>query len=297
MAQQTSVPYESKSVAEITQGAKSRLRVSRSLLTLVFVILAALYFIPFYWMFISALRNPDRIFADAGVFYPTALNFSNYLRLFQERPFLQWFGNSLILTIGFACVALVVVTMGGFALAHYRFPGRNLIFLSALGSTMVPFYLLLIPLFLIMVNTRLIDTYQGVILPLAATPFGLFFMRQYMSSISTELLDAARVDGASEYRIFWSIILPLSKPAMGAMLILFSLDMWNNLLWPLIVMRSDNHFPLAVGLASMVNVYNPEYDLLMAASVLATLPMLILFLLFQRQFITAMTATGLLVEK
>ncbi len=297
MAEQTSVYVEGKTFANIIQGSKTRFRASQLVVTLLFVLIAALFFIPFYWMVISSLRNPDRIFADAGVFVPTAFNPASYLRLFQERPFIQWFSNSLILTVGYACVALVVCLMGGYALAHYRFRGRNIIFLTALGSQMVPFYLLLIPLFLILVNTKLIDTYQGVILPLAASPFGLFFMRQYMMGISPELLDAARVDGASEYRIFWSVVLPLCKPAMGAMLILFSLDMWNNLLWPLIVMRSDSHFPLSVGLASMVNVYKPEYDLLMAASVLATLPVLILFLFFQRQFITAMTATGLVVEK
>jgi ABC-type glycerol-3-phosphate transport system permease component len=187
--------------------------------------------------------------------------------------------------------------MGGYALAHYRFRGRNFVFLTALGSQMVPFYLMLIPLFLILVRTKLIDTYQGVILPLAAQPFGLFFMRQYMLGISKELLDAGRVDGASEYRIFWSIVLPLCRPAMGAILILFSLDMWNNLLWPLIVIRTDSHFPLAVGIASMVNVYKPEYNLLMAASELATLPVLILFLFFQRQLITGLTSTGLVEEK
>jgi ABC-type glycerol-3-phosphate transport system permease component len=137
--------------------------------------------------------------------------------------------------------------MGGYALAHSRFRGENIVFLSILGSQMMPFYLMLIPLFLILVHSKLIDTYPGVILPLAAQPLGLFFMRQYMLGISPELLDAARVDGASEYRTFWSIILPLSKPAMGAMFILFSLDMWNNLLWPLIVMRSDNHFPWRLG--------------------------------------------------
>lgn len=279
------------------QGTKTRFRATRFFVSLLFVFISVLFLIPFYWMVISSIRDPNRIFADFGNILPTSFNPASYLRLFQERPFVQWFSNSIILTIGYAVTSMVVCLLGGYALAHYRFRGRNLVFLSILGSQMVPFYLMLIPLFLILVNLKMIDTYWGVILPLAAPPLGLFFMRQYMLGISPELLDAARVDGASEYRTFWSIVLPLARPAMGAMFILFSLDMWNNLLWPLIVMRSDDHFPLAVGMATMVNVYKPEYDLLMAASVLATLPMIIGFLFFQRQFITGMTATGLLVEK
>jgi ABC-type glycerol-3-phosphate transport system permease component len=296
MARKTATE-ETRSIAKTMQGPETGYRFTRVLVTALFVIASTAYFFPFYWMVISSLRQPDRIFADAGKFYPTAFNPQSYVRLFQERPFLQWFGNSLILTAGYAILALIVCVMGGYALAHFRFRGGNLVFLTAVGSQMVPFYLMLLPLFLILIRTRLIDTYAGVILPLAAQPFGLYFMRQYMLSISRELLDAARVDGASEYRVFWSIVLPLCKPGMGAMLILFSLGMWNNLLWPLVVMRSDNHFPLAVGVASMVNLYRPEYDLLMAASVLSTLPVLILFLLFQRQFISAMTTSGLLVGK
>jgi ABC-type glycerol-3-phosphate transport system permease component len=293
--------YEEGSFAKTMQGAKGNFRISRFAFSLLFVVISALFFIPFYWMAVSSVRNPDRIFADAAIMYPNSFNLQGYVRLFTETKFVTWFGNSLIMTVGFALLSLAVCTMGGYALAHYRFKFRNAIFVAILGSQMVPFYLMLIPLFIMLIKMKStgigIDTYWGVILPLAAQPFGLFFMRQYMLGISKELLDAARVDGASEYRIFWSVVLPLCKPALGAVLILFSLDMWNNFLWPLIVMRTDNHFPLAVGLSTLVNVYKTEWDLVMTGSVLSTIPVLILFLFFQRQFISGLTTTGLLVEK
>ena len=128
---------------------------------------------------------------------------------------------------------------------------------------MLPFQLLIVPLFLLIVNLSLVETYPGAVIPLAAHPIGLFFMRQYMLGVPEQMLDAARVDGANEYRLFWSIVLPNVRPALATMFILFALEYWNNLLWPLIVFRNPDNMPLAVGLASMVNQYKVSYDLLL----------------------------------
>lgn len=269
----------------------------KALLTAVFVLLAFVYIIPFYWMLVSSFRSSALIFAESSRFIPSQVTLDNYRQVFAQLPYLRWYLNSIIMTGGFAFLGVVVCTLGGFALAQYRFPSRNTIFLVILGSQMIPFHLSLVPLFAMLVQFKLIDTYLGVILPLAAHPFGLFYMRQYMLGISPDLLDAARVDGASEYRLFYEIVLPLVKPAIGTLTILFSMEFWNNLLWPLIVMRSAGKLPLAVGIAGLVNQYRPQYDLVMAASVLASVPIMILFLFMQRQFITGMTATALLVEK
>jgi ABC-type glycerol-3-phosphate transport system permease component len=143
----------------------------------------------------------------------------------------------------------------------------------------------------------LIDTYLGVILPLAAHPFGLFYMRQYMLSLSNDVLDAARVDGASEYQVFLQVVLPLVRPAIGTLFILFSLEGWNDLLWPLIVLRSDEKFTLAVGIAGLLGIYRPRWDLVMSAAFLATFPIVILFLFMQKQFVAGISSLGTGIEK
>jgi ABC-type glycerol-3-phosphate transport system permease component len=183
---------------------------------------------------------------------------------------------------------------GGYALAKFRFRGRRVVFIGVLASQMLPFQLLIVPLFLLIVNLRLVETYWGAVIPLAAHPIGLFFMRQYMLGLPDHMLDAARVDGANEYRMFWSIVLPNVRPALATMFILFALEYWNNLLWPLIVFRNPTNMPLAVGLASMVNQYKVSYDLLLAGTALATLPVILLFLVLRRQFMegTASLGTG-----
>jgi ABC-type glycerol-3-phosphate transport system permease component len=162
---------------------------------------------------------------------------------------------------------------------------------------MLPFHMLLIPLFMMMVNFKMIDTYIGVILPLVAHPFGLFYMRQYMLSLSSDIIDAARVDGASEYQVFLRVVLPLVRPAIGTLFILFSLEGWNDLLWPLIVMRSDAKYTLAVGIAGLVGLYRQRWDLVMAAAFLATFPIVVLFLFMQKLFIAGIASLGTGVEK
>jgi ABC-type glycerol-3-phosphate transport system permease component len=287
-------PTMRRSALSVSKGNRILTKV---VVTVFFVFLATLFFIPFYWMIISSLRPPELIFVEAANFLPTQVTIESYQKLFEQLPYARWFLNSVIMSAGYAVLTLFLCATGGFALATYRFPLRNTIFLAILGSQMIPFHLLLIPLFVIMVNYRLTDTYLGAILPLAAHPFGLFFMRQFMIGISADLLDAARVDGASEYRLFFSIVLPLVKPALSALAILFSMQFWNNLLWPLVVMRSMEKLPLTVGIASLVNQYRPQYDMVMAASFLSAFPIILLFLFMQKQFLAGMAATGVSVEK
>jgi ABC-type glycerol-3-phosphate transport system permease component len=162
---------------------------------------------------------------------------------------------------------------------------------------MLPFHLLIVSLFLLIIRLGLVETYLGAILPLAAHPIGIFFMRQYMLSLEDELLDAARVDGANEYRMFFSVVLPNVRPAVATLFILFALEYWNNLLWPLIVFRQAQNMPLTVGIQSLVSQYRVQYDLVMAGSALATLPFIILFFFLRRQFIEGITAIGTGVEK
>jgi ABC-type glycerol-3-phosphate transport system permease component len=265
---------------------------SKLVILLLFLVLAVVFVVPLYWMVVSSFRPQDELFADMTDLAPTGLTLDNYVRLFQEQPYAQWYLNSIVQSLGFAAVTVAVCTMAGYALAKYRFRGNNLIFFGVLFSQMIPFNLLIVSLFFIIIQLGLKETYWGAIIPLAASPIGLFFMRVYCISVNDEMIDSARVDGANEYRIFWSIALPNLRPGLATLFILFALEYWNNLLWPLIVFLKRENFPLAVGIASMVNSYKVQYDLVLAGSVLATVPIIILFFMLRRQFMEGASFTG-----
>jgi ABC-type glycerol-3-phosphate transport system permease component len=264
-------------------------------LVVLFIILSLLFIIPLYWMVLSSMRPQGSIFGASINLLPTDLSLENYSRLISTTPFPRWFLNSTLQSLGYATLTVAICALAGYALAKYSFRGRSTIFWAILGSQMLPFQLLIVPLFIEIVKLGLVESYFGAIVPLAAHPIGLFFMRQYLLSFNDDLLAAGRVDGASEYRLFWSVVLPNIRPALATLFILFALDYWNNLLWPLIVFRNPDNMPIAVGLAGLVNQYKISYDLLLAGSVLATLPIIGLFFIFRRQFMagTAVTGTGI----
>lgn len=274
------------------QRPRTPVRTDKIVMTLLFVILTILFVFPLYWMVVSSLRPDGRIFVDAFELFPSQLSLDSYRSLFEQEPFGRWIINSILQTAGFAITALFLCTTGGYALAKFRFPGRNLLFMLILVSQMIPFHLLIVSLFLMIIQLGLVENYFGAIIPIAASPIGIFFVRQYMLSIDSELLNAARVDGANEYQIFYMIVLPNARPAIATLFILFSLEYWNNLLWPLIVFRQAENMPLAVGITRLINQYRQDYDLVMAGSTLATLPIIILFLFLRRQVMEGLAATG-----
>jgi ABC-type glycerol-3-phosphate transport system permease component len=265
---------------------------SKLVILLLFLVLAVVFLVPIYWMVVNSFRPRGELFTDLTNLSPTGLTLDNYVRLFEQEPYVAWFINSVTQSLGFAALTVVLCTMAGYALAKYRFRGNNVIFFGVLVSQMIPFNLLIVSLFFIIIQLGLKESYWGAIIPLAASPIGLFFMRVYCMSINDEMMDSARVDGANEYRIFWSIALPNLRPGLATMFILFALEYWNNLLWPLIVFLKKENMPLAVGLAGMVNNYRLQYDLVLAGSVLATIPIIILFFLMRRQFMEGASFTG-----
>jgi ABC-type glycerol-3-phosphate transport system permease component len=265
---------------------------SKLVILLLFLVFAAVFLIPIYWMVVNSFRPQGELFTDLTNLSPTAPTLDNYVRLFEQEPYARWFFNSITQSFGFAALTVAVCTMAGYALAKYRFRGNNLLFFGILVSQMIPFHLLIVSLFVLIIQLGLKETYWGAVIPLAASPIGLFFMRVYCASINDEMIDSARVDGASEYRIFWSVALPNLKPGLATLFILFALEYWNNLLWPLIVFLDKNNMPLAVGLAGMVNNYRLQYDLVLAGSVLATVPIIVLFFLLRRQFMEGASFTG-----
>jgi len=225
----------------------------------------------------------------ADVMLPDEPTVENYGRLFTELPFSRFFANSVFVATAQTLLTLFFCSLGGFAFAKYVFPGRGPLFTVVLGSMMIPFHVLLVPLFSLMGTFDWFDTFRAIIIPFSASAFGIFLMRQYTLSIPDDLIDAARIDGCSEFRIYWNVVLPCVRPALGALTIFVFMNSWNNFLWPLIILRSDAKYTLPLGLANLVGVYNQEYGMLMAGTLLSTLPIIVLFLFLQREFVAGMT--------
>lgn len=253
--------------------------------------ISALMLFPFAWMLASSFKPFTEIFAGRS-FLPEHPTLANYASLFQQSDALRKVWNSLYIAALYTALAVFLCAMGGYAFAKFRFPGRGVLFGFLLATMAVPFAVTMVPLFIMMRNWfHWIDTPWPLIVPWAANAFGIFFMRQYMLSVPDDMLDAARVDGASELRIFLRIVLPVSRPGLASLAILFFVLKWNDFLWPLAVLRSDDVQTIPVMLAALQGPPGrTAFDVLMAGSVVSVLPMLLLFLLLQRHLVVGLTA-------
>ncbi|MBT2757035.1 carbohydrate ABC transporter permease [Mesobacillus foraminis] len=262
---------------------------------LAFVILSFIALFPIISLLISSLRPSSELMRNgiSITFDPSSISLDNYTYIFtQGGNYWSWFTNSLVISAVTIVLSLFFSSMVGYALALYDFKGRNLIFGFVLFILMVPFEILMLPLFQLMISMNLINTYTAVILPAVVAPVAVFFFRQYAVGLPKELMDSARIDGATEYGIFFKIMLPLMAPSMAAMAILQGLGSWNNFLWPLIVLRSNDMFTLPIGLATLLTPYGNNYDILIAGSVMTIVPIIILFIFFQRYFVAGLTVGG-----
>jgi ABC-type glycerol-3-phosphate transport system permease component len=252
---------------------------------------SALMLFPFAWMLASSFKPFTEIFAGRS-FLPEQPTLANYASLFQQSDALRKVWNSLYIAALYTALAVFLCAMGGYAFAKFRFPGRGVLFGFLLATMAVPFAVVMVPLFIMMRNWfHWIDTPWPLIVPWAANAFGIFFMRQYMLSVPDDMLDAARVDGASELRIFLRIVLPVSRPGLASLAILFFVLKWNDFLWPLAVLRSEEVQTVPVMLNSLQGPPGrTAFDVLMAGSVVSVLPMLLLFLLLQRHLVVGLTA-------
>ncbi|PGT80394.1 MULTISPECIES: carbohydrate ABC transporter permease [Bacillaceae] len=265
------------------------------LINIGFCIISFIALFPILNLLISSLRPSSELMRNgiSLVFDPSTLSFNNYTYIFtQAGNYWGWYMNSLTISAITIVLSLFFSSMVGYALALYDFKGRNLIFGFVLFILMVPFEILMLPLFQLMISMNLINTYTAVILPAVVAPIAVFFFRQYAIGLPKELMDAARIDGATEYGIFFRIMLPLMGPSMAAMAILQGLGSWNNFLWPLIVLRSNDMFTLPIGLATLLTPYGNNYDVLIAGSVMTIIPIIILFVFFQRYFVAGLTVGG-----
>ena len=249
---------------------------------------------PFLWMVISSFKPEREVRAVPPTWWPETITLDNYDRLFTQLDFPTYFMNSVIVALAVTVGNMVFCSMLGYALAKLDFPGKRALFLIVLGTLMVPGVVTFIPLFVLTTKMGLSNTLIGMILPFLAAPFGVFLMRQYISALPDELIQAARIDGAGELRIFASVIMPLCGPALATLGILTFLGSWNNFLWPLVVAQTEDKYTLPVALALYAVGQNAtQYGLLLAGSVVVVIPVLVLFLFLQRHIMQGIAMTGI----
>jgi multiple sugar transport system permease protein len=255
---------------------------------------AAAMLLPFVWMVLSSSMSSSEIIARPLTWFPSEFRPENYRDLADAIPLGRMYLNSFVVTTLTTLGILLSSSLAGYGFAKFQFPGRDVLFLIVLATMMIPFFVVMIPIFYMISKFGWIDTYQGLIVPNMVTAFGIFLMRQYMLSLPDEVLDAARVDGASEFEIYWRIVLPLCTPVIGALGILAVVYQWNSFLWPLIVARSDEMWTVPVGLNSL-QVYASSVEVInvqMAGATLAVVPVIVVFLALQRYFVRGIALTG-----
>jgi len=254
------------------------------------------FVVPFLWMISASFKTTQEIFDYPPTLIPQQLSLANYQRLFSNWPFTTWYANSVIVALATTIMVLFFSSLAGFAFAKYRFRGKGILFILLLGSSMIPFPILLIPLFMLVANIGWVNSFEALIIPFMAPAIGIFLMRQFMSYVPSELLDAARIDGASDFRTYWQIAIPLVLPGLATLGILTFLGSWNSYLWPLVVLRSSESMTLPVGMAAMLSGVTagsaPPYGPAMAASVLVSIPIIAIFLFLQRYYIAGLTLGG-----
>ncbi|MER7792890.1 carbohydrate ABC transporter permease [Streptomyces sp. NPDC097640] len=272
-------------------------RVSKPVLYVVASLGLLVMAMPFLWMALSAFKTKKDLTASPPVWIPSEWTLRNFQDLLDQLDMSRYFMNSVIVAGLVTVCNLLFCSMLGYALAKLNFTGRSKVFGIVLAALMVPANLMVLPLFVLISQLNLLDTYAGLVLPFAAGAFGVFLMRQFMQAIPDELLEAARMDGAGEWYIFWRIVLPLVKPALATLTIFTFLGSWNNFIWPLISTNDPNKYTLPVALATFANDPNRTVGggngMLMAGSLLVVLPVLIVFAVLQRHFTQGVATAGM----
>lgn len=274
----------------VQRGARKR-KLSQIALVVILLLGGLLMIFPFAWMVSSSFKRPQDIYSLSLI--PPVFTLDSYRQVLNDTSYIRWFLNSLIIaTITTASVAFFD-SLAGYTLAKFKFPGVTLIFVLILSTLMVPTEMLVIPWFMMSIELHWTNSYWGVMFPGVISAFGVFLMRQFFMGVPNELLDAARLDGFNEFQIFWKIAMPLVRPATAALCIFTFLGNWNAYIWPLIVIRSEEMRTLPVGVAFFSSENQARFDLIMAAASLATVPVIIIFLIFQKQIIKGIALAGL----
>jgi multiple sugar transport system permease protein len=255
--------------------------------------LALMIVFPFIWMLFTSLKPEAEIVTYPPELFPHTWTLENYGNVWSRIPFARLFLNSVLFAGGVTLISLTLDSMSAYALARLDFPGRNAVFIVILIALMLPFQVMFVPLFVTVHDLHLLDSYGGLIIPRATNAFGIFMLRQFFLTLPKELDEAARMDGCSEFGIYWRIILPLSGPALATLAVFHFMYNWNDFLWPLLITSSIEMRTLPAGLALFVGSHVVEYGVVMAGAILALLPLLVAFLFAQRYFIQGIAMTGI----
>jgi multiple sugar transport system permease protein len=281
-----------RSVAAATTRARRPIAASSLLIHLVLVLGACLFVGPFLWMILTSIKTLSESTHVPPLIFPAVPQWHNYQDAVATLPFIQFYVNTIVMTAGRTLGQLLFCSLAAYVFARIEFPGRNVLFLLMLSVLMVPPQVFYLPQYLIMKDLHWLNSLQALIVPGMFSAFGTFLLRQFFLGLPMELDEAARIDGANHLQIYWKVILPLAKPALIALAIFTILWSWNDLMWPLIVNDSVDKMTLAVGLASLQGQHSTNFPVLMAGALLATWPMLVMFVVFQRYFIEGIAITG-----
>lgn len=287
-------PVDTVRAASSVDTYARNIRLTRTFFFYAVLITGALVIcLPLIWMIVSSLKAPNRLFSVPIEWIPYEMRFENYVEAMNFAPFGRYLINSLIVSGTATALNLFFCSLTGYAFAKYNFPGKNIFFMLILATLMIPFHVVVVPLFTLIRDLKWLNTYTALIVPGAMSAFGIFFMRQFISTLPDELFEAARIDGASEFGTYLRVVIPLSTGPLSALAIFIFLDNWNSLLWPLVTTTNEQMRTLAVGLTQFQNQYGTKYHLMMAASTLVVVPMLIVFFLLQRHFIRGIALSGI----
>ena len=257
------------------------------------IVIAAVIIFPLYWMVVVALSSRADLLSGDLRLWPRAFTTENFDRVLSSFPVATWFGNSVAISLVVALITVTVSLLAGYAFAQLRFRGSNWLFLLALSTLMLPVQVIMVPLFRLVSNAHLYGTYWAVILPTAASAFGVFLSRQFILAIPRDLIDAARIDGAGQLQVFTKIVLPLSKPLIAVLFFMSLLQTWNDFAWPLIALKQNELFTLPIGLLYLQGQFGSDYGATMAFALLNVGPMVVLFLVFQRYFVQGFARSGI----
>lgn len=261
--------------------------------TVLAVAICAVMIFPLYWMVVVAFSTRAELLGGDLRLWPSVLTTENFQRVLSAFPVLTWFGNSVAISLVTALITMIFSLLGGYAFAHLRFRGSNALFLLALSTLMIPVQVIMVALFKLVTTLGIYGSYWAVILPTAASAFGLFLARQFMLNIPRDLIEAARIDGAGNVRVFTAIVLPLCKPLLAVLFFMTLLQSWNDFAWPLIALKENQLFTLPIGLLYLQGQFGSDYGATMAFALLNVAPMVVLFLVFQRYFVQGFARSGI----
>ena len=267
---------------------------TRSLLLAILLTISVMFILPFFWMLMTSLKAPVELMKWPPGWFPDTFRWQNYEEAVTYIPFFRYVGNTMVITLGSIVGVLISCPMVAYGFSHINWPGRDVLFVVMLMTIMIPFPVTMLPLYVLFARIGWINTYLPLVLPLFfGVPFYIFLLRQFFMTIPGELTDAARIDGASEPRIYLQLILPLTKPALATVVLFQFLSSWSDFLGPLLYLRDSDMFTIAVGLQMFHSEHDTEFHLLMAASTALTAPIIVIFYMVQRTFIQGIALTGL----